>query len=161
MKHTLNILVNNHAGVMSHVSGLFARRGYNIDSIAVGITDNPEVSCMTIVINGDQSVITQVKNQLLKLPDVLKITDIEFKNSVTRELLLVLVSATDENRQEVVSICDVFHARITDMTNSGVMLQFAGNAREVNAFLGMMKKYGILEIARTGQIALTCPSTVI
>lgn len=160
MKHTLSILVNNHAGVMSHVSGLFTRRGYNINSIAVGETDNPEISNMTIVIKGDETVINQVKNQLKKLPDVLQIKDIPYMSSITRELLLILVSTSNENRQEAISICDVFKADILDMTDENLMAQFSGNTREVNAFLRMMKKFGILEISRTGQIALTCRSTM-
>lgn len=160
MKHTLSILVNNHPGVMSHVSGLFARRGYNIDSIAVGVTADPDVSCMTIVIKGDKSVINQVKNQLLKLPDVLSINEIVYHNSIIRELLLLLVSTTDANREEVISICNVFGAKVLDMTNTNVMVQYTGNAREVNAFLRMMNKFGIQEMTRTGQIALTCPSTI-
>ncbi|MEM7181992.1 MAG: acetolactate synthase small subunit [Spirochaetota bacterium] len=159
MKHTLSIFVNNHPGVMSHVSGLFARRGYNINSIAVGETDDPEISSMTIVLKGNDTVIEQVKNQLRKLPDVLQITDIPYTSSITRELLLILVATTDDNRQEAISICDVFKANILDMTEENLMAEFSGNAREVNAFIRMMKKFGILEITRTGQIALNCRST--
>ncbi|MCB1159616.1 MAG: acetolactate synthase small subunit [Leptospiraceae bacterium] len=160
MNHTLRILVNNHAGVMSHVSGLFTRRAYNIDSIAVGVTQDPEISCMTIVIRGDEQNITQVKNQLKKLPDVLEITDVSYPGSIHRELLLVIVEAKDEHRQEVISICDVFQAKIIDMTSTEVMAEYSGNSREVNAFLRMMNKFGIKQISRTGQIALTCPSTL-
>lgn len=160
MRHTLNILVNNHAGVMSHVSGLFTRRGYNIDSIAVGVTDNPELSNITIVVKGDDSIVTQVKKQLLKLPDVLSVIDLQYDESITRELILLVVKAVDENRIEIISICNVFHAKILDMTKDTIMLEFSGNPRQVNVIVNMLKKFGIVEMSRTGQIALACQSTI-
>ena len=156
MKHTLSILVNNHPGVMSHVSGLFTRRSYNIDSIAVGVTENPEVSSMTIVLKGDDSVVDQVKKQLLKLPDVLKVTDLYYIESITRELVLLKVEAKDSNRTEIISLCGIFSAKIVDVTDKNLMVEFSGNARQVTAFISMMTKYGIIELARTGQIALAC-----
>ena len=155
MKHTLSILVNNHPGVMSHVSGLFTRRSYNIDSIAVGVTDNPDVSSMTIVVKGDDSVVDQVKKQLRKLPDVLKINDLAYHESISRELVLMMVDAVDETRLEVISICEVFKARIADMTENTLLVEYSGNARQVNAFIEIMKKFGIEEMSRTGQIALS------
>jgi acetolactate synthase I/III small subunit len=155
MKHTLTILVNNHPGVMSHVSGLFTRRSYNIDSIAVGVTDNPEISSMTIVVKGDEKVVEQVKRQLLKLPDVLSVKDLHFLESVTRELILIKVNATDSIRSEIITLCDVFSAKVVDVTEKTLMLEFSGNSRQVNAFIEMMKKFGILEMSRTGQIALS------
>lgn len=158
MKHTLSILVNNHPGVMSHVSGLFTRRSYNIDSIAVGVTENPEISSMTIVLKGDDSVVDQVKKQLLKLPDVLKVTDLYYMEAITRELVLLKVEAKDSNRTEIISLCGVFGSKIVDVTELSLMVEFSGNARQVSAFISMMAKYGILEMARTGQIALACQS---
>lgn len=116
MKHTLSILVNNHPGVMSHVSGLFTRRGYNIDSIAVGVTDNLEVSSMTIVLNGDETIVGQVKNQLLKLPDVLKVQDMAYASTVQRELVLISVSISEVNRAEALTVCNGFGANILEMT---------------------------------------------
>jgi acetolactate synthase I/III small subunit len=154
MKHTLSILVNNQSGVMSHVSGLFTRRGYNIDSIAVGVTDNPEVSSMTIVVKGDETVVSQVKMQLLKLPYVIKVTDLHYKESITRELVLLNVSCNDSNRSEIISICDVFKASIADVTIDSLLIEFAGNSRQVNALIAMLKKFTIKEIARTGVIAI-------
>lgn len=161
MKHTLSILVNNHAGVMSQVSGLFTRRGYNIDSIAVGVTDNPEISSMTIVVKGDDSTVLQVKKQLLKLPDVLKIKDLHFMESVTRELVLIHLQSNDTNRSEICSICEVFGAKIVDVTENSLVIEYSGNSRQVTAMITMVKKYGIVEIARTGTIALAVqnPST--
>ena len=156
MKHTLNILVNNHPGVMSHVSGLFTRRSYNIDSIAVGVTENPDISSMTIVLKGDDAVVDQVKQQLLKLPDVLKVTDLFYMEAITRELVLLKVEAKDSNRTEIISLCGVFGSKIVDVTDTSLMIEFSGSARQVAAFITMMTKYGILEMARTGQIALAC-----
>ncbi|TGL46487.1 acetolactate synthase small subunit [Leptospira wolffii] len=154
MKHILKILVNNHPGVMSHVSGLFTRRSYNIDSIAVGVTDNAEVSSMVIVVKGDDGVVEQVKRQLLKLPDVIEVEDLAYHDCISRELILVVVRSDDVNRTEIISICDVFEARIADLTKTSLTIEFSGNTRQVNHFIEMMQKYGILEIARTGQIAL-------
>ena len=156
MKHTLNILVNNHPGVMSHVSGLFTRRSYNIDSIAVGVTENPDISSMTIVLKGDDAVVDQVKQQLLKLPDVLKVTDLFYMEAITREFVLLKVEAKDSNRTEIISLCGVFGSKIVDVTDTSLMIEFSGSARQVAAFITMMTKYGILEMARTGQIALAC-----
>ncbi|EPG76055.1 acetolactate synthase, small subunit [Leptospira fainei serovar Hurstbridge str. BUT 6] len=154
MKHILKILVNNHPGVMSHVSGLFTRRSYNIDSIAVGVTDQPDVSSMVIVVKGDDSVVEQVKRQLLKLPDVIDVEDLAYHDCISRELVLVVVRSDDKNRTEIISICEVFQARIADLTQSSLTIEFSGNVRQVNAFIEMMQKFGIDEIARTGQIAL-------
>ncbi|MCE9501124.1 MAG: acetolactate synthase small subunit [Leptospira sp.] len=160
MKHVLSILVNNHPGVMSHVSGLFTRRAYNIDSIAVGVTEDPEISSMTIVVKGDASVVEQVKKQLLKLPDVIKVQDIAYNESITRELVLIIVESNDKTRLEIISICDVFKGKIVDMTDSALMIEFSGNARQVNAIVQMLKKFGIKEMARTGQIALPYQSSI-
>jgi acetolactate synthase I/III small subunit len=159
MKYTLSILVNNHPGVMSHVSGLFTRRGYNIDSIAVGVTENPEISCMTIVVRGDENIVSQVKNQLLKLPDVLRVKDLHFLESVTRELILVNVKVDDSIRMEVISICEVFSARIIDVSKDSLVIEYAGNSRQVNALISMIKKFEIIEMARTGSIALSVQSS--
>jgi acetolactate synthase I/III small subunit len=159
MKYTLSILVNNHPGVMSHVSGLFTRRGYNIDSIAVGVTENPEISCMTIVVKGDENIVNQMKNQLLKLPDVLRVKDLHFLESVTRELVLMSVSAKDSNRMEVISICEVFSAKIIDVTPDSLLVEYTGNSRQVNALISMLKKFEISEMARTGSIALSVQSS--
>ncbi len=159
MKYTLSILVNNHPGVMSHVSGLFTRRGYNIDSIAVGVTENPEISCMTIVVRGDDNIVNQVMNQLLKLPDVLRVKDLHFLESVTRELILLNVKVDDSIRMEVISICEVFSAKIIDVTKDSLVIEYAGNSRQVNALISMIKKFEIIEMARTGSIALSVQSS--
>lgn len=154
MKHTLSILVNNHPGVMSHVSGLFTRRSYNIDSIAVGVTSNPEISSVTIVVKGDDAVLGQVKKQLLKLPDVIGIQDLAYSESINRELVLMQIQLSDATRVEVISLCEVFKAKIAEITLDSILLEYSGNNRQVNSFIDIMKKYGILDMARTGQIAL-------
>ncbi|TGN11674.1 acetolactate synthase small subunit [Leptospira ilyithenensis] len=154
MKYTLSILVNNHHGVMSHVSGLFTRRAYNIDSIAVGVTDNPEISSMTIVLNGDDFIVGQVKNQLLKLPDVLKVQDMAYASSVQRELVLISVTITESNRTEALTVCDGFGAKILEITEDSLLLEFSGNSRQVGNMISLMKQFGIREISRTGQIAI-------
>ncbi|WCL48372.1 acetolactate synthase small subunit [Leptospira sp. GIMC2001] len=154
MKHTLSILVNNHPGVMSHVSGLFTRRSYNIDSIAVGVTANPEISSMTIVVNGDDATVGQVKKQLLKLPDVLSVEDLAYHESINRELVLVQVSLTDSTRVEVLNTLEAFNASIAELTLESVLVEFSGNTRQVTNFIQIMQKYGILDISRTGQISL-------
>ncbi|EOQ97779.1 acetolactate synthase, small subunit [Leptospira wolbachii serovar Codice str. CDC] len=154
MKHTLSILVNNHPGVMSHVSGLFTRRGYNIDSIAVGVTDNTEVSSMTIVLNGDDFVVGQVKNQLLKLPDVLRVQDMAYASSVQRELVLISFSITENNRSEALTICNGFDVKILEMTEDSLLIEFSGNSRQVTNIISVLKPFGIREISRTGQIAI-------
>ncbi|TGN17672.1 acetolactate synthase small subunit [Leptospira idonii] len=154
MKHTLSILVNNHPGVMSHVSGLFTRRGYNIDSIAVGVTDDSEVSSMTIVLNGDDTIVGQVKNQLLKLPDVLKVQDMAYASSVQRELVLISIVITETNRSEALTVCNGFGAKILELTEDSLLLEFSGNSRQVGNMISLMKQFGIREISRTGQIAI-------
>lgn len=154
MKHTLSILVNNNPGVMSHVSGLFTRRSYNIDSIAVGVTSNVEISSMTIVVRGDEAMLAQVKKQLMKLPDVLSVEDLAYEESINRELVLISVSLKDATRVEVISICEVFKAKIAELNLDSILVEFSGNTRQVSSFIQNMEKYGILEIARTGQIAL-------
>lgn len=154
MKHTLSILVNNHPGVMSHVSGLFTRRGYNIESIAVGVTDNADVSSMTIVLNGDDFLVGQVKNQLLKLPDVLKVQDMTYAGSVQRELVLISFTITENNRSEALTICNGFDVKILEMTEDSLLIEFSGNSRQVTNVISVLKPFGIREISRTGQIAI-------
>ncbi|MCG9874608.1 MAG: acetolactate synthase small subunit [Leptospiraceae bacterium] len=154
MKHTLSILVNNNPGVMSHVSGLFTRRSYNIDSIAVGVTSNVEISSMTIVVRGDEAMLAQVKKQLMKLPDVLSVEDLAYEDSINRELVLISVSLKDATRVEVISICEVFKAKIVELNLDSILVEFSGNTRQVSSFIQNMEIYGIIEIARTGQIAL-------
>ncbi|MCB1324216.1 MAG: acetolactate synthase small subunit [Spirochaetales bacterium] len=154
MKHILSIYVKNRPGVMSHVSGLFTRRSFNIDSIAVGTTERPEVSTMTIVLKGDENDLVQFKGQLLKLSDVLEVKALPYHSSVVRELMLVRVNATSENRAEVIGIVEVFEGKVTEITHDSMLIEVHGNNRRIKTIIELLAKFGIQEMARTGQIAL-------
>ena len=153
-KHILSVLVENHAGVLSRVAGLFSRRGFNIDSLAVGVTENPDVSRMTIVVDGDDYTVEQVSKQLNKLIDVIKIKQLNKDDSVVRELALVKVSANAETRSEIIQLVEVFRAKIVDVTNGALTIEVAGNYDKVNALIDMLALFGIKEIVRTGTIAV-------
>ncbi len=154
MRHTLAVLVENNPGVLARVAGLFSRRGYNIDSLAVGRTENPEVSRMTIVVEGDQRVLEQVTKQLHKLVDVIKISDVTTERYVDRELVLIKVSATPSQRGEIMQIADIFRARIVDLGSKSITLECTGDEGKINAFEESLRPYGIKELVRTGKIAM-------
>ncbi len=154
MKHILSILVRNRPGVMSHVSGLFTRRGYNIDSIAVGETQDPQISVMTIILKGDENTANQFKGQLLKLADVIDVRLLPYHQSIIRELVLVRIKVEPKNRTEVFGIIEVFHGKIYEIHEDTILIEVEGNPRQINSFLNVMNHFGILEIARTGQVAL-------
>lgn len=139
---------------MSHVSGLFTRRGFNIDSIAVGVTNDPEKSTITIVLKGDENTLQQFQNQLLKLPDVLTVTHLPYHDSAVRELMLIRVHADKNNRTELFGVVEVFGGRIVEVTDQSILIEMNGNSRQVRGFINMLEDYGIIEMARTGQIAL-------
>jgi len=153
-KHILSVLVENHAGVLSRVSGLFSRRGFNIDSLAVGETENPEVSRITIVVDGDDYTVEQVGKQLNKLIDVIKLKVLEKECSVSRELALIKVNASAEVRSEVINIVEIFRAKIVDVTKSTLTIEISGNTDKVKALEDMLVQFGIREIVRTGTIAI-------
>lgn len=153
-KHTLSVLVENHAGVLSRVAGLFSRRGFNIDSLAVGITENPEVSRITIVVNGDEYTVEQVSKQLNKLIDVIKIKVLESSDSVSRELALIKVNATTATRSEIVQVVEIFRAKIVDVSKSTLTVEISGGNEKVAALEDMLTQFGIKEIVRTGTIAI-------
>lgn len=154
MRHTLAVLVENNPGVLARVAGLFSRRGFNIDSLAVGRTESPDVSRMTIVVEGDDRVLEQVTKQLHKLVDVIKINDITSDAYVDRELVLIKVSVDAAHRGEIMQIADIFRARIVDLGKKSVTLECTGNEGKVNAFEESLKPYGVKELVRTGKIAL-------
>lgn len=154
MKYILSITVRNRPGVMSHVSGLFTRRGYNIDSIAVGETQNPEVSIITIVMTGEEHTASQFRVQLLKLADVLDVRLLNYNQSFITELVLIRVKVTPEKRTEVFGIIEVFSGKIHEIHEDTILIEVQGNPRQINSLLKILDSYGILEIARTGQIAL-------
>jgi acetolactate synthase-1/3 small subunit len=154
VKHILSVLVENHPGVLTRVAGLFSRRGYNIESLAVGETENPVVSRMTIVVDGDDRVIEQVTKQLHKLIDVLKINDITEEEHVDRELMLVKVNADPAARGEIMQIVDIFRARIVDIGRKSLIIEATGDQGKVNAIEASLRPFGIIELVRTGKIAI-------
>ncbi len=153
-KHTLSVLVENHAGVLSRVAGLFSRRGFNIDSLAVGVTENPDVSRMTIVVDGDEYIVEQVSKQLNKLIDIIKIKQLDRNDSVSRELALIKVNATAATRAEIIQIVEVFRAKIVDLSKQTLTIEISGAVDKVEALEDMLKQFGIKEIVRTGTIAI-------
>ena len=154
-KMVLSILVDNTFGVLSRVSGLFSRRGYNIDSLTVGVTENRDISRMTVVVTGDEQILDQIKKQLAKLEDVREIKELPPSQSVSRELILVKVAATPAERQAVISIADIFRAKIVDVAADSLMIELTGNEAKLAAFIELLKGYTIKEIARTGITGLS------
>lgn len=153
-KHTLSVLVENHAGVLSRVAGLFSRRGFNIDSLAVGVTENPKISRITIVVDGDDYTVEQVSKQLNKLIDVIRICQLEKTDSVSRELALIKVAANATTRAEIIQIVEIFRAKIVDISKSTLTIEISGGVDKVDALENMVKPFGIKEIVRTGTIAI-------
>jgi len=146
----LSILVDNTAGVLSRVAGLFSRRGYNIDSLTVGESEKPQYSRMTIVVNGDDQILEQIRNQLQKLEDVLEIKELEPNDSVCRELVLVKVHAESKDRQAIIAVADIFRAKIVDVATESLMIELTGNQAKIDAFIKLLDGFHILEIVRTG-----------
>ena len=154
MLHTLAALVENHPGVLTRVAGLFARRAYNIDSLSVCQTDDPELSRMTIVVDGDDQVIDQVRNQLNKLVIVHSVTDLTAESIVDRELALIRVKVSPETRAEVLQTVEIFRGRVVDMGRTNLTVELTGDVGKINAFVNAIRSYGLLELVRTGKIAI-------
>ncbi len=154
MRHTLAVLVENNPGVLARVAGLFSRRGFNIDSLAVGRTDNPAVSAMTIVVEGDDRSREQVSMPLHKLVDVIRISDITKDAYVDRELVLIKVSADSNKRAEIMQLVDIFRARIVDVGPKSLTIEVTGNDGKISAFEESLRPFGIKELVRTGKIAM-------
>ncbi|MCL1853524.1 MAG: acetolactate synthase small subunit [Peptococcaceae bacterium] len=154
MLHTLAVLVENNPGVLARVSGLFARRAYNIYSLTVCQTENPDLSLMTIVVEGDTQVIQQVTKQLHKLVVVHKVTNLSNESIVDRELALVRVKVRTETRMEVLQIVDIFRGRVVDLGRSSLSIEVTGDGEKIDAFVRSMRPFGILELVRTGRIAI-------
>jgi len=153
MKYIIGVLVQNHPGVLSRVSGLFSRRGFNIDSLAVGPTQDENVSRITLVVNGDEYIVDQVMKQLGKLIDVIEVKDIT-ANSVARELVLIKVNADAKTRSEIMQIANVFQAKVVDITVDFITIEATGNTNKTLALEEMLKQYGIKEMVRTGVVAI-------
>lgn len=153
-KHTISVLVENHFGVLARVSGLFSARGYNIISLCVGETMDPEISRMTVVVRGDDQVLFQMIQQLNKLVDVIEVTDLTNSSFVERELVLIKVNAGKEQRGEVVEIATIFRASIVDVGASSLTVEVTGAEGKINACIDMLRPYTITELVRTGEIAI-------
>lgn len=154
-RQSLSLLVENNPGVTSRISGLFSRRGYNIDSFSSGVTADPKYTRITIVASGDELILDQIEKQLLKLEDVLDIKKLEPGLSVTRELILVKIRAKDNERQPIMNVTEIFHGKIVDVTNDSMVIQLVGHQDKLDAFLDLLDGYEILELARTGITGLT------
>ena len=160
MKHTLSVLVEDEAGVLTRIAGLFARRGFNIESLAVGPAEQVGISRITMVVPGDEHIIEQLTKQLYKLINVLKVQDITTTPCVERELMLVKVNATSSARTEIIELAQVFRARVVDIAEDSLTLEVVGDPGKLVAIVQVLGKFGIREIARTGKIALTRESGV-
>ena len=154
MRHVLSAVVQNVPGVLAHISGMLASRGYNIDSLAVGETEDPLLSRMTFVLVGDDAVLEQVRKQLEKLVTVVKVLDVSSQDFVERDLMLVKVKAPPGVRSEIRELTDVFRGRIVDVAQEEVMIEISGQERKIEAFIDLIRPFGILELVRTGRIAM-------
>ena len=154
-KVVFSILVDNTSGVLSRIAGLFSRRGYNIDSLTVGVTADPRYSRATVVTKGEQQILDQIEKQLNKLEDVVDLKRLDPDNSVCRELLLVKVLCDEKNRQNIISIADIFRAKIVDVSIQSLVIELVGSQSKLSAFLRMLKDVEILELARTGLTGLS------
>ncbi|MBQ1327303.1 MAG: acetolactate synthase small subunit [Eubacterium sp.] len=150
----LSLLVDNTYGVLSRVSGMFSRRGYNIDSLTVGVTENPKYSRMTVAVSGDDRILTQIKNQLMKLEDVVEVVELKDGESVCRELVLIKVQCDMKQRQEIISMANVFRANIVDVSVDSLMIEITGNLNKVEAFINLLSGFDIKELVRTGLTGL-------
>ncbi len=154
MKHTISVLVENHFGVLARVSGLFSARGYNIDSLCVGETEDSSISRMTVVVRGDERVLAQIVKQLEKVVDVIKVIDLTQEYYVERELAMVRVGVVGAKRGEVIEIANIFRAKVVDMSKDAMVVEATGSEDKIRAFIDMMRPFGILELVRTGRIAI-------
>ena len=159
-KQTISVLVEDEAGVLTRISGLFARRGFNIESLAVGSAEQSGVSRITMVVPGDEKVVEQLIKQLYKLISVLKVQDISQQPCVERELMLIKINATASNRAEIIQVAQIFRARVVDLSEEALTLEVVGDPGKIVAIIQMLTKFGIREIARTGKIALVRESGV-
>lgn len=154
MKHVLSMLVENHQGVLSRIAGLFSGRGYNLESITAGVTMDPEISRITLVCQGEDNVISQIKKQLHKLIDVIKVIDLTEAPSLHRELALIKVRARPNQRGEIFQVADVFRARVLDVGLDSMVMEVTGASEKIDAFAAVLQPYGIVEIARSGLISV-------
>ena len=154
MKQTISVLVENQAGVLNRITGLFSRRAFNIESLAVGVTDDPTVSRITIIVDSGNSVVEQVEKQLNKLIEVIKVRTIPEDKMIGRELVLLKVNATNKTRQDIMTICDIMGAKVDDISPNSLTLELSATPDRIDTFEAMLRPFSILEVVRTGVIAL-------
>ena len=154
MKQTISVLVENQAGVLNRITGLFSRRAFNIDSLAVGVTDDPTISRITIIVDSGNSVVEQVEKQLNKLIEVIKVRTIPEDRMIGRELVLLKVNATNKTRQDIMTICEIMGAKVSDVPPTSMTLELSDTPDRVDTFEAMLRSFSILEVVRTGVIAL-------
>jgi acetolactate synthase-1/3 small subunit len=154
MKHTISVVVENKPGVLQRVAGLFSRRGFNIESLAVGTTERPDISRMTIVVEGDEQTLEQITKQLYKQIDVLKVFDLPAEEAVERELALIKVHANEKTRKEITEIVDIFKARLVDVAEDSLTIEISAEKDKIESIQKLLEKFGIQELVRTGKIAL-------
>jgi acetolactate synthase I/III small subunit len=154
MRHVLSAVVQNVPGVLAHVCGMLASRGYNIDSLAVGETEDPQLSRMTFVVVGDDSVLEQVRKQLEKIVTVVRVDDVSSRDHVERDLMLIKIKAPEGKRSEIRELTSIFRGRIVDVAPDQVVIEISGQERKIEAFIDLMRPFGIVELVRTGRIAM-------
>ena len=155
MKHIISALVENKPGVLAHVSGMFAARAFNIDSLVVGRTEDPQLSRMTIVVIGDDRVLEQVRKQLAKIVPVVKVQDFAGQSVVARDLMLITIASPPEKRPEILALIETFKGNVVDIGQRTIMVEISGPEEKIEAFIEMCRPYGIKNVARTGTIAMT------
>ncbi len=154
-KKVFQLLVDNTSGVLSRIAGLFSRRGYNIDSLTVGVTADPRYSRATVVAKGDRTILEQIEKQLSKLVDVIDIKRLEPESSICRELIMIKLKVNEENRQSIISVANIFRAKIVDVSKESLLIELTGNQSKIEAFIDLLNGYEILELARTGITGLS------
>ncbi|MBU9889282.1 MAG: acetolactate synthase small subunit [Candidatus Omnitrophica bacterium] len=154
MKHTISVLVENHFGVLARVAGLFSARGFNIDSLTVGETQDPEVSRMTVIAQGDDRIVDQIMKQLNKLVDVITVEDLTDKDIIERELVLIKIGATATTRNDIMHVVNTFRAKIVDVNPDSMTIEVTGSEGKIDAMLELLRPFDLREVVRTGQIAM-------
>ena len=161
MKHTIAVIVENKSGVLTRIAGLFSRRSFNIDSLSVGGTDNPDYSRMTLSVRGDREVLEQVIKQLSKLINVIRVSELDPAESVERELAMIKVSADRENRAEIMQLVDIFRAKIIDVSARSMIIEVTGDEEKIDAIVLLLRQFGVKEMTRTGKVSMVRGTRVI
>jgi acetolactate synthase-1/3 small subunit len=161
MKHTIAVIVENKSGVLTRIAGLFSRRSFNIDSLSVGATDNPDYSRMTIAVHGDRDVLEQVIKQLSKLINVIRVSELGASESVERELAIIKVTADKDSRSEIMQIVNIFRAKIIDVSHRSMIIEVTGDEEKIDAIVQLLRQFGIKEMARTGKVSMVRGARVV